>query len=439
MFENLTDQFEKVKRKIFGWGRITERELAEFLNDLKITLLEADVHYRVVKDFIDRIEARARGLKISDSLHPADLLLKTVYEEMINLLGEKPCLLKFTRSISVISLIGLQGTGKTTTAVKLANHFRNQRPLLVAADTKRPAAREQLKILGSKANIPIFETEELNPVLICGQAVEKARSNNLGLVIIDTAGRLHIDDELIDELIKIRETVKPDWQIIVTDGMTGQDAVKQAQEFHSRLNLSGVIMTKLDGDSRGGAALSIVAITSLPLLFIGTGEKIEDFEEFHPDRIASRILGMGDIKTLTEKISTIGLESSPQQIKKIKKGEFNLEDFRLQLQQIKRLGPLSKLASMIPGVKADDFDENEIVRVEAIINSMTREERNHPEIIDGSRKKRIALGSGTDVSDVNQLLKQFFLAKDMMKHLSSGKMPLSGRFNITKQKYRGAK
>ena len=450
MFEGLIDRFEKLKRKIFGYGRITQQELTEFAHDLRLTLLEADVNYLVVKDFITRVETRAQSLELRRSLNPGNLLLKVVHEELTSLLGGKPSVLVIPPGdLKVISLVGLQGTGKTTTAVKLANWFKNRKPLLVAADTKRPAAREQLAGLASKANLPVFtsvslrdsskgsrrdKTAEPDPVKICQQAKKQAQEDRNGLLVIDTAGRLHIDDDLVRELVAIDKAIGTDWKIIVVDGMTGQDAVTQARQFNSSVGLSGAVITKLDGDAKGGAALSIVAKTSVPIFFIGTGEKITGLEEFHPDRIASRILGMGDVQTLAEKISTLKLEPGVDQVKRMKKGDLSLEDFRQQMQQMKKLGPLSNLVAMIPGVKADDFDEKELVKVEAIINSMTRQERNRPELVDGSRKRRIAEGSGTMVQDVNQLLKQFSMARDMLKQMSRGKMPSLGKFKIQEPK-----
>ncbi len=424
MFDSLIDRLEKVKRKIFGYGRITPKELTEFLQDLRISLLEADVNYRVVKDFIAKIEDRAQGVQLNQAIAPADVLFKIVYEELVAMLGGTIKNLEFThKKLNIVSLVGLQGTGKTTTAVKLAYRFKSWQPLLVAADTKRPAAREQLKSLALKANIAVFDSNELDPIKICQSARTHAIEQDIGLVIIDTAGRLHVDDELIQELTSINQTLRPEWQIIVVDGMTGQDAINQTKEFHSRIGLTGAILTKLDGDAKGGAALSIVSVASVPILFIGIGEKINALEEFHPDRIASRLLGMGDVKTLTEKIGSLDVPGEEKKIKKFQKGEFDLEDFRLQLQQIKKLGPIANLASMIPGIKTDDINEQEMIKIEAITNSMTKGERAHPEIIDGSRKKRIALGSGTSVQDVNLLLKQFFLTKEMLQKISKGKTP----------------
>ncbi len=435
MFEGLIDRFEKVKRRILGYGRITRQELSTFAQDLRLTLLEADVNYLVVKDFITRVETRAQALELGRSLNPGDLLLKVVHEELTSLLGGKPSVLVIPPGdLKVISLVGLQGTGKTTTAVKLASRFKNHKPLLVAADTKRPAAREQLASLAARANLPVFSTAEPDPVKICQQAKKQAQEDRNGLLIIDTAGRLHIDDDLVNELVVLHRSLNPDWKFIVIDGMTGQDAVNQAREFNDRVGLSGVIITKLDGDAKGGAALSVVAVTSVPIYFVGLGEKIDGLEEFHPDRIAGRILGMGDVKTLAEKITGLGAPPSAASVKKIRKGEISLEDFRLQMQQMKKLGPLANLAAMIPGVKAEDIDEKEMVRVEAIIDSMTKQERNQPELIDGSRKRRIAEGSGTTVQDVNQLLRQFSMACEMLKQMSRGKMPSPGKFKIQEPK-----
>lgn len=429
MFQNLTDRFQILRRKVLGYGRITKTEIDAILRDLRITLLEADVHYQVVKEFIENVQKKALNQNLDKRLNPGELVMKIVFEELVELLGAKPQHINLKNTgPTIISLIGLQGVGKTTTAAKIAYRFYSRRPLLVPADAKRPAAVEQLTQLGKRHNIPVFPLKNDDPVLTARLAKESAENQNYGLIIIDTAGRLHIDDELVDELIKINNTVKPDYKILVADGMTGQDAVNQAKTFKEKVGLDGVILTKLDGDARGGAALSIARVSGVPLYYIGISENIDGLEEFYPDRIAQRILGMGDVVSLVEKVKTIEKEVDQAKLqKKIAKGDLNLEDFMEQMRAIKKLGPLSKLAGMLPGVKEADVDENEFKKIEAIINSMTKKERQHPEIIDGSRRRRIAAGSGTTVADVNQLLKQFFYAKDLLKKMSQSKMPFKMR------------
>jgi signal recognition particle subunit SRP54 len=424
MFEGLTDRFQIFRRKVLGYGRITKTEIDAILKDLRVTLLEADVHYQVVKEFIENVQKKALNQNLDKRLNPGELVMKIVFEELVELLGKTPRHVTFKNDgPTIISLLGLQGVGKTTTAAKLAYRFSNRKPLLVPADAKRPAAVDQLVQLGKRNNIPVFPLKDNNPILTAKLAKETAEKENYGLVIIDTAGRLHIDDELVDELIKINDVVKPDYKILVADGMTGQDAVNQARTFKEKVGLDGVILTKLDGDARGGAALSIARVSGVPLYYIGISENIDGLEEFYPDRIAQRILGMGDVVSLVEKVRTIESEIDRERLqKKIVKGDLNLEDFLEQMRAIKKLGPLSKLVGMLPGVKETDINEDEFKKIEAIINSMTRKERQHPEIIDGSRRRRIAMGSGTTVADVNQLLKQFFYAKDLLKKMSQGKL-----------------
>lgn len=425
MFQNLTDRFQIFRRKVLGYGRITKTEIEAILKDLRITLLEADVHYQVVKEFIEDINKKAMNQNLDKRLNPGELIMKIVFEELVKILGESPRYISFKNTgPNIISLIGLQGVGKTTTAAKIAYRFYNKKPLLVPADAKRPAAVEQLTQLGKRNNIPVFPLKENDPVITAKLAKETAEGQNYGLLIIDTAGRLHIDDGLVEELIQINDAVKPDYKILVADGMTGQDAVNQAKVFKEKVGLDGAILTKLDGDARGGAALSIVRVSGVPLYYIGISENIDGLEEFYPDRIAQRILGMGDVTSLVEKVKTIEKEIDQTKLqKKIAKGDLNLEDFMEQMKAIKKLGPLSKLVGMLPGIKEADVDDKEFKKIEAIINSMTKEERQHPEIIDGSRRRRIAAGSGTNISDVNQLLKQFFYARDLLKKMTQGRVP----------------
>ncbi len=425
MFDGLTDRFQIFRRKVLGYGRITKTEIDAILRDLRITLLEADVHYQVVKEFIENVQKKSLNQNLDKRLNPGELVMKIVFEELVELLGKTPRHLTFKNTgPTIISLLGLQGVGKTTTAAKIAFRFNNKKPLLVPADAKRPAAVEQLFQLGKRNNIPVFPLKDNNPILTAKLAKETAEKENYSLIVIDTAGRLHIDGELVDELIKINDVVKPDYKILVADGMTGQDAVNQARTFKEKVGLNGVILTKLDGDARGGAALSIARVSGVPLYYIGVSENIDGLEEFYPDRIAQRILGMGDVVSLVEKVKTIEKEVDQAKLqKKIAKGDLNLEDFMEQMRAVKRLGPLSKIAGMLPGVKETDINEDEFKKLEAIINSMTKKERQHPEIIDGSRRRRIAMGSGTTVADVNLLLKQFFYARDLLKKMSQGKLP----------------
>lgn len=431
MFERLTDRFQQLKRQILGYGRITTSEIETILRDIRITLLEADVHYQVVKGFTDDLARRAQTLELSRSLTPGDLVLKMVYEELVRLLGgeSRPLRLK-SAGRTVISLIGLQGVGKTTTAGKLAQRFRDRKVLLVPADAKRPAAAEQLTQIGARAAVPVFPLQDGDAISTVRRALDHADRTGCGLVIVDTAGRLHIDDDLIAELQAIHREAKPDYRLLVADGMAGQDAVRQAQDFQRKVGIDGAILTKMDGDARGGAALSITRAAGVPIHLVGTSEHLDGLEDFHPDRMAQRILGMGDLTTLVEKVQTMETGADQRQLQqKVASGELNLEDFREQMKAVKKLGPLSKLASLLPGIKDSDLNENEFRRIEAIISSMTRRERQRPEIIDGSRKRRIASGSGTTVAEVNQLLKQFFYARDLLKNMARGKRPaeLPGR------------
>ncbi len=425
MFEGLVDRFQQVKRKILGYGRITKNELETILRDIRVTLLEADVNYNVVKDFIDDLNQKCEKLELAKSLKPGDLVIRAVYEELVLVLGEKPQPLIFKdKPFTTISLIGLQGVGKTTTAAKLALRYKARRPILVPADAKRPAAVAQLVALGQRIGMPVFPLAKNNPIATVRAVKEFARQEAHGLIIIDTAGRLHIDDDLVEELVKINEAIDPDYRLLVADGMSGQDAVNQARNFKAKVGLDGAILTKMDGDTRGGAALSITKAGQVPIFFICTSENLDGLEEFYPDRMAQRILGMGDIQGLVEKVKDLEQKFDQEKIRaKVIKGDLNFEDFLEQFKAIKKLGPLSKLAAMMPGVKESDLDEDELKKVEAIINSMTKKERRNPDVIDGSRKRRIAAGSGTDVADINRLLKQFYYARDLLKKMGKGKMP----------------
>jgi len=426
MFEGLIDRFSIIRRKLLGYGRITRTEIDAILKDIRITLLEADVNYKVVKNFIQTLEEKCAKLKLSSSLKPGDLIINTVYEQLVALLGQTPQPLLFaSNKMMVISLVGLQGVGKTTTAAKLANKYKGRTPIMVPADIKRPAAYEQLKSLGERAGITVFQHRSHTAQDVVKQAMKYARENSHGLVIIDTAGRLHIDESLVEELVDIHQAAKPDHRLLVADGMSGQDAVNQAIAFKEKVGLDGAILTKMDGDARGGAALSIRWAAEVPLFFMGVGEDIQGIEEFHPDRVAQRILGMGDIAGLVEKVRDLETDIDEKKLRtKIEKGELNFVDFLEQMRAMRKLGPLSKIAAMIPGVKEADVDEKDLKKAEAIISSMTMEERVHPDVIDGSRKRRIAAGSGTSTQDINRLLKQFKMARNMLKqmgHQSKGK------------------
>jgi signal recognition particle subunit SRP54 len=440
MFESLSEKLQKTFRNLRGLGKLSEKNMKEGLREVRMALLEADVNYKVVKDFIGHVREKAMGGEVLDSIAPGQQLVKVVHDELVTMMGGKSEPLTFSSEPpSVVMLIGLQGSGKTTTAAKLARHLRTRghQPLLVAADVYRPAAVRQLEILAEQLEIPSFSVEgSSDPVGICKKSVEYARKNGRDIVILDTAGRLHIDDELIAELQRIRDSLKPGETLLVADAMTGQDAVTAAENFHTQVGLTGVVLTKLDGDARGGAALSIRAVTGKPIKFAGVGEKLDALEAFHPDRIASRILGMGDVLSLVEKAQeTIDEEQAAKLQEKLLKAQFTLEDFREQLQQLKKMGPLDELMGMIPGMskfKGMQPQEEDLIKVEAIINSMTKKERQAPGVIDGSRKKRIARGSGTKVADVNRLLKQFQQMRKMMKQMSRlGRLPgLGGGMNL---------
>ncbi|ADQ04321.1 signal recognition particle protein [Caldicellulosiruptor owensensis OL] len=440
MFSSLSEKLQDVFKKLRGKGKLTEKDIKEAMKEVKLALLEADVNYKVVKDFINNVTQKAVGEEVLESLTPAQQVIKIVYDEMVNLLGGSDAKLTFSPSgFSIYMMVGLQGSGKTTTAGKLAGLLKKQgkNPLLVACDIYRPAAIKQLEVVAQKVGVKCYaDYTSQDAVKIAKDGIEFAKSNRSDVVIIDTAGRLHINQELMDELKNIKNAVKPTEILLVVDAMTGQDAVNVAEAFNAQLGIDGIIMTKLDGDTRGGAALSVKAITGKPIKFAGVGEKMEDLEPFYPDRMASRILGMGDILTLIEKAQeAIDQKKAEELEKKLRSMQFTLEDFLDQLKQIKKMGPLSQIISMIPGIKLKgdvDFDagEKELKKIEAIINSMTREERQDPSIINSSRKRRIAMGSGTTVQDVNRLLKQFEDMKRMMKQFSNPNFAKKGKIKF---------
>jgi signal recognition particle subunit SRP54 len=433
MFESLTDKLSSVFKKLRGHGKLSEENINEALKEVRLALLEADVNFRVVKDFIERIRARAVGQEVLESLTPAQQVIKIVHEELVSLMGQVSTGLDLSFKPPIpVMLIGLQGSGKTTTAGKLAKFLRDKgrKPYLVPADVQRPAAIEQLVKLGEQLKIPVFNPDpKETPLRICEKALKWADEEGGDVVIIDTAGRLHIDESLMKELEEIKKSINPREVLLVADAMTGQDAVNVAKKFNETLDIQGVILTKLDGDARGGAALSIKAVTQKPIKFIGVGEKLEALELFYPDRMASRILGMGDVLTLIEKARDAIDEKKAQELQdKLLKDTFTLEDFREQLQQIKKMGSIEQILSMIPGLgrlklpKDVQGSDKDLGKIEAIINSMTREERIRPEILNGSRRLRIAKGSGTTVQDVNQLLKQYLQTKKMLRQFKRGGM-----------------
>jgi len=429
MFESLSEKLGRTFKKLKGQGRLNEKNIQEALKEVRMALLEADVNYKVVKQFVEDIRQRAMGEDVLDSLTPGQQVIKIVYGELTRLMGETRQELGLTgRSPFTLMLVGLQGSGKTTTAGKLALHLRKigRNPYLVPADVYRPAAIEQLQKLAAQLGVPAYGTDNtLKPEDICQDALLKAGGVGADILIIDTAGRLHIDDALMDELARIKERIKPTEILLVADAMTGQDAVNVAQHFNDLLDLTGVILTKMEGDARGGAALSIKAVTGKPIKFIGVGEKLDALEPFYPDRTASRILGMGDVLSLIEKAQAEFDEKEALKLeKRLRKREFDLEDFQNQLKQVKKIGSLEQIMGMLPGfgqlkkLKGLKPDEREVVKIEAIINSMTRLERQNHKIINGSRRRRIALGSGTSVQDVNRLLKNFVQTKKMMENLT---------------------
>jgi signal recognition particle subunit SRP54 len=429
-FEGLSERLQAVFQKLRGRGKVTEADVKEAMREVRLALLEADVNFKVVKSFIDRVKERAVGQEVLKSLTPGQQVIKVVHEELTGLMGgQRSELAKSNRPPTKVMMVGLQGAGKTTTTGKLARYLQKQnlRALLVAADVYRPAAIRQLEILGADLNTPVFSLgEKENPVKIAEQGVERAKREGFDYVIIDTAGRLHIDETMMEELKQIRDKIEPDEILLVVDAMTGQDAVNVAESFNRELGLTGVVLTKLDGDTRGGAALSVKAVTDCPIKFVGMGEKTDALEPFYPDRMASRILGMGDVLTLIEKAqAAVDAEKAKDLERKMRTQTITLDDFLEQLQQVRKMGPLDEMLSMFPGagqlkgLKNIQVDEKQLARVEAIIRSMTPQERAHPEIINASRRKRIALGSGTSVQEVNRLLKQFEDMKKIMKQVSA--------------------
>lgn len=429
MFDRLTDRLDNVFRNLRGQGKITEKALDESLREIRRALLEADVNFKVAKAFLARVREAAVGQQVMRSLTPGQQVIKIVHSELVQLLGatSEPVRLS-PHPPTVLLLVGLQGSGKTTMAGKLAQHFKAQGrlPFLVAADTYRPAAVDQLRTLGAAIDVPVYGPEEAdssNPIDICRDGLEQGRVTNRSLVILDTAGRLSIDEEMMAELTQIKQSASPHETLFVADAMLGQDAVETASRFHEQLAFDGVVLTKMDGDARGGAALSVREVTGAPIKFIGTGEKVEAIEAFHPERIASRILGMGDVLSLVEKAEAVFDKEQAQSIEeKLRKQRFTFDDFRSQLQAVRKMGPLDQLLGMIPGagkaLQGQQIDESALGQVEAIIGSMTRDERSHPRILNGSRRKRIAKGSGTTVQDVNRLVKQFNAMQKMMKQMS---------------------
>ncbi|HEX3030563.1 MAG TPA: signal recognition particle protein [Clostridia bacterium] len=425
LFEGLSGKLQDTMKRFRGKGRVSEKDVKEMMREIKLALLEADVNFKVVKDFINKVSERCVGQDVLESLTPGQQVVKIVHEELIELMGKEPGKLTFSsKSPTVYMMVGLQGSGKTTTTGKLGSFVRKQgkNPLLVACDVYRPAAIKQLQVVGSQLNIPVFsEGDKVSPVKISKAAIEYAKSKQHDVVIIDTAGRLHIDEVLMDELENIKKAVEPHEILLVVDAMTGQDAVNVAESFNQKLGVNGIVLTKLDGDTRGGAALSVKAVTGKPIKFTGIGEKLSDLEPFFPDRMASRILGMGDVLSLIEKAQEAFDEKKALEMeKKMRTQQFNLEDFLEQMQQVKKMGPLNQVLNMLPGMNAKalenvEVDEKKLARTEAIIKSMTRQERTEPDIINGSRRKRIAAGSGTTVQEVNKLLKDFEEMKKMFK------------------------
>ena len=411
-------------------GKLTDLEIKQAMREIRIALLEADVNFQVVRDFINRVSEKASGEDILKGLNSTQQVIKIVNDELIALMGSTHSKLAVAdRPPTIIMMCGLQGAGKTTMCGKLAGMLKkqNKKVMLAACDVYRPAAIKQLQVVGGKVNVPVFEEGQINPVKIAKDALDEAKRQGADVLIVDTAGRLHIDEQLMEELQKIKAEVKPDEILLVVDSMTGQDAVNVAETFNQKLDITGVIITKLAGDTRGGAALSIKAVTGKPIKFVGSGEKMEDIEPFYPDRMASRILGMGDVLTLIEKAQEAFSEEEALKLqKKMKTNSFTLQDYLNQLESVKKMGGIGKLMSMVPGlggkVNEDDIDESKIIKTKAIILSMTPEERNNPDIIKASRRKRIAAGSGTSIQDVNQLLKQFDMSKEMMRRVSKNGM-----------------
>ena len=431
MFDNLSERLERSFKILKGEGKITEINVAETLKDVRRALLDADVNYKVAKNFTDTVKEKALGQNVLTAVKPSQLMVKIVHDELTKLMGGDTAEIELKNRPTVILMSGLQGSGKTTFSGKLARMLKmkkNRKPLLVACDVYRPAAIEQLKVLGQQVEVPVYsEPESKNPVQIALNAIQEAKAKGYDLVIVDTAGRLAIDEQMMNEIEAIKNAINPDETLFVVDAMTGQDAVNTAREFNERLDFNGVVLTKLDGDTRGGAALSIRTVVNKPIKFVGTGEKLDAVDQFHPARMADRILGMGDIVSLVERAQEEYDEEEAKRLqKKIQKNQFDFNDFLTQIQQIKKMGNLKELASMIPGVgkaiKDIDIDDNAFKSIEAIIYSMTPQERTHPEILNGSRRTRIAKGSGTNIQEVNRLLKQFDQTRKMMKMVTGSKM-----------------
>lgn len=428
-FEGLSEKLNNVFRKLKSRGKLTESDIKDAMREVRLALLEADVSYKVVKDFVAKVSEKAVGNEVLESLTPAQHVIKIVRDELCELMGDSNARINMpSKGPCIIMMCGLQGSGKTTHSAKLAKYFKKEghRPLLVACDIYRPAAINQLKVVGEKADVKVFEMGQISPVVIAKQAVAHAKDYGNDIIILDTAGRLHIDTELMEELKNIKAEVKPDEIMLVVDAMTGQDAVNVAKAFDDALGIDSVLMSKLDSDTRGGAALSVLAVTGKPIKFVGMGEKLDEFEQFHPERMASRILGMGDVMTLIEKAeNAISQKDAEEMAKKLQENKFDMDDLLDQLRNIKKMGSIKSIISMIPGVgdklKDIDVDDNQFVRIEAMITSMTKAERAKPSIINPQRKRRIAAGSGTKVEDVNRLLKQFEQMQKMMKQLNGGK------------------
>ena len=436
MFDNLSERLERSFKILKGEGKITEINVAETLKDVRRALLDADVNYKVAKNFTDTVKAKALGQNVLTAVKPSQLMVKIVHDELAQLMGGETAELKLENRPAIILMSGLQGSGKTTFTGKLARRLKtkkNRKPLLVACDVYRPAAIEQLKVLGAQVGVPVYsEPDSKDPVQIALNAIKEAKANSHDLVIVDTAGRLAIDEQMMQEIEAIKKAINPDETLFVVDSMTGQDAVNTAREFNERLDFDGVVLTKLDGDTRGGAALSIRTVVNKPIKFVGTGEKLEAIDQFHPSRMADRILGMGDIVSLVERAQEQFDEEEAKRLqKKIQKNQFDFNDFLGQIQQIKKMGNLKDLAAMIPGVgkaiKDIDIDDNAFKSIEAIIYSMTPEERKRPEILNGSRRNRIAKGSGTNLQEVNRLLKQFDQTRKMMKMVTGSNMAKMGK------------
>ncbi len=424
MFDSLTDRLTDVLSRLKGKGKLNEEDVQEALKEVKLALLESDVNYKVVKEFIANVEEKAVGEEVMDSLTPGQQVVKIVRDELTSILGKDRAELDTSGDPTVIMVAGLQGSGKTTTCGKLARWLDREghKPLLVAADTYRPAAVDQLEKVGDQVEVPTYSNQDMNPEELASASIDRAKEEGSDVVILDTAGRLQMDEEMMEELVRIKEDVEPQEILLVADALTGQEATSIAGEFDEKLDISGIVLTKMDGDARGGAALSMIQVTDVPIKFIGTGEKLDSLEAFYPDRIAQRILGMGDMLSLIEKAEKeMDQEKTKELEEKIRKSKFTLQDFLDQLDEVRNMGPIGEILEKVPGIGNKvsdlDFDESEIDRIEAIISSMTLEERANPKVIDGSRKRRIAEGSGCEVSDVNDLLKRFNEVKKMMDQM----------------------